>query len=54
MQASSLLLKATKIIAKSDMNDIVALGDLKAYLSGQETVISDDIAFMWLTWSFRR
>jgi exocyst complex component 4 len=39
LQASSLLLRSTKIIGKSDMQDIGALSDLKAYLSGQETVI---------------
>ncbi|PVF94506.1 hypothetical protein CPB86DRAFT_833230 [Serendipita vermifera] len=41
LQASSLLLRSTKIIAKSDMQDIGALSDLKAYLSGQETTLRD-------------
>ncbi|CAG8601119.1 15253_t:CDS:10 [Acaulospora colombiana] len=41
LQASSLLLRSTKIIAKSDMQDIGALSDLKAYLSGQETAYGE-------------
>lgn len=38
LQASSLLVRGLKIISKSDMQDIGALGDLRAYLTGQETV----------------
>ncbi len=38
LQASSLLLRSTKIIAKSDMQEIGALADLRAYLTGQESV----------------
>jgi len=38
LQASSLLLRSTKIISKPEMQEIGALGDLRAYLTGQESV----------------
>lgn len=44
LQASSLLIRGLKIISKSDMQDIGALGDLRAYLTGQETVSK-----LWIT-----
>ncbi|CAG7847601.1 Probable exocyst complex component sec8 [Serendipita indica DSM 11827] len=41
LQASSLLIRSIKMITKSDMQDIGALSDLKAYLTGQETTLRD-------------
>ena len=38
LQASVVLLRGLKMIGKSDMQEVGALSDLRAYMTGQETV----------------